>query len=240
MKSVIQRINSAESCGGSFPAGVNAVGLQRETNVFLCLRPSPIFSCCVSVRPSVLKYLKNRWTEFHQTLVNGAVQLRPQILFRFCRSLVQGQGRYKVRCEKFRQPCTYTHEQHERFRPNLMQTFYTTVRWNDCVFEGHEFKVKVTTRSNILASYYGGRRHPHRCLGVDMSSSFTYKLVLLPELKGSHNCIADISPCQYCHSCRQYGTNMHTRWSASSVAVATNSFAWSWIRYNHGFQLRVG
>jgi len=39
------------------------------------------------------------------------------------------------------------------------------------VVEGRWIKVKFTTRSNIWVSYCGGRRHPHRLLGGEVSST---------------------------------------------------------------------
>jgi len=52
--------------------------------------------------------------------------------------------------------------------------FCTTVRCT--VSEVRGVKVKVATRSSILVSYCGGQRHPHRCLGVEISSSIFYHI----------------------------------------------------------------
>ena len=42
------------------------------------------------------RYLIIHWTEFHQTLVTGVVEATDELI-RFCRSMGQVQGRYKVR-----------------------------------------------------------------------------------------------------------------------------------------------
>ena len=73
--------------------------------------------------------------------------------------------------------CVTEHVQHDVLRTNwrnitklwLMMLLRRQI--NCLSFEGRGVKVKVTARSNIWVSYCGGRRHPHRRLGVEVSSS---------------------------------------------------------------------
>jgi len=46
-------------------------------------------------------------------------------------------------------------------------------------FDGRGIKVKVATRSDISVSYCGGRMHPHRRLGVEVSSSCFWNSVVI-------------------------------------------------------------
>ena len=76
----------------------NSAAQGSTVNASVCHSVCACIPACVPKRLSV-RYLRTQWREFHQTLTDDVVKAENELV-RFWKSMGQGQGRYKVRCEK--------------------------------------------------------------------------------------------------------------------------------------------